>query len=136
MPVGETGVVETQQVQDGGVQVVFQRNANRLKLARVGQPGETPVVQGGSVGNPLAVVVTDGKYKGVYGMDAFHVNRLFIGPRRLLAFLEQDSMPMQISLDISVEADSRKVSIGTSVSYAAIHQLGGKIGRASCRERV
>jgi phage gpG-like protein len=28
----------------------------------------------------------------------------------------------------SVEADSRKVSIGTSVSYAAAHQLGAKIG--------
>ncbi|MCX6629625.1 MAG: DUF6259 domain-containing protein, partial [Candidatus Solibacter sp.] len=92
-------------ISEGAVQVAFQREANRLKLVRIQSPGETPFAQGGSVGNPLAVVVPGGKYKGVYGMDTFRVNRLFTGPRRLLAFVEHDSMPMQISLDISVEGN-------------------------------
>src|SRR5208283_1495064 len=51
------------------------------------------------------VIVQQGRYKGVYGMGAFHVNKLFAGPRRLLAFIEHDRMPLQISLDIGVEGN-------------------------------
>ncbi len=90
---------------DAGVQISFRRDANRLMLLRIERPAETPFVDDGEVGNPFAAVVPQGRFAGVHSMSAFHVNRLYVGARRLLAFLEHDLMPMQVSLDISVEGN-------------------------------
>ena len=90
---------------DGGVEVAFACDGHRIRLVQIGKPGETPFVRNGDVGNPLAVVVSRGRYTGVHGMDSFHVNKSFVGDRRLLFFVEHDHMPMQLSLDISVEGN-------------------------------
>src|SRR5208283_4304631 len=101
-------------ISDSGIEITFDREGNRLKLTQIQRPGELPILYkdrqtrepgSGAVGNPLSVIVQQGRYKGVYGMGAFHVNKLFAGPRRLLAFIEHDRMPLQISLDIGVEGN-------------------------------
>ena len=90
---------------DGGIEVAFACDGERIRLVRIGRPGETPFVRNGQIGNPLVVVVLQGRYTGVHGMETFHINKRFDGDRRLLLFLEHDHMPMQLSLDISVEGN-------------------------------
>src|SRR5262249_6457490 len=90
---------------DGGIEVAFECELGRLRLVRIGRTGERPIVQNGDIGNPLTVVVPRGRYSGVHGINTFHVNKRYTGDRRLLVFVEHDDMPMQISLDISVEGN-------------------------------
>ena len=65
------------------------------------QAGNKPGV--GPVGNPLAVVVRSGRYKGVFGMDTFRVTALDNSNEpRLTACLQHDQMPLFLALVISV----------------------------------
>ena len=68
-------------LKDVGVQLQFDRTGDRLRLLQIRRADGTPVLYGdqavrapgpGPVGNPLAVVVRDGRYKGVY-LSLIHI---------------------------------------------------------------
>lgn len=74
--------------------MVFDHTGNRLTLVQIQRQADPPLLYSdqltrqagpGPVGNPLAVVVQEGKYKGVYGMNTFRVTKLNHDERRLLA---------------------------------------------------
>lgn len=97
-----------------GLSVTFHHTGNRLALLQLHRQGVPPLLYRdqqtrepgpGPVGNPLAVVIRQGKYKGVFGMDTFHVTRLTHDERRLLAYLEHDAMPLLVAIEISVEGN-------------------------------
>jgi hypothetical protein len=101
-------------LQDAGVQLQFDHTGARLRLLQIRRADGTPLLYAdqavrepgaGPVGNPLAVVVRDGRYQGVYGMERFHVKSLTNSPRRLLVYLAHDEMPLELALEIEVEGN-------------------------------
>jgi hypothetical protein len=97
-----------------GLTVVFDHTGNRLALVQIQRQADPPLLYSdqltrqagpGPVGNPLAVVVQEGKYKGVYGMNTFRVTKLNHDERRLLAYLEHDTLPLLVAIEVSVEGN-------------------------------
>ena len=77
-----------------GVELIFDCAGERLRLLQMQRQDDAPllytdaegaVAGPGPLGNPLAVVVRDGQYAGVYGTEAFRVLELKHDERHLLA---------------------------------------------------
>ena len=99
-------------ISSAGVTLEFNQSSNRLSLTQIHGPNRTPLLfseraasapGAGPVGNPLAVVIRQGRYACTNGMDAFRIVKLDQSESRLRAYLQHDSMPLLIGLDISVE---------------------------------
>jgi hypothetical protein len=97
-----------------GLKMTFQYEDRRLGLIQMQRQGDPPLLYSdiqakdlgsGPTGNPLAVVVRDGKYKGVHGARSFHVTKLDQSERHLLAYLEHDSMPLLVAVDVTIEGN-------------------------------
>jgi hypothetical protein len=97
-----------------GVTLTFERRGLQLQLQQIQRQAHPPMLYGdaaahtagpGPVGNPLTLVVLSGPQQGIYGMDSFELTRLEHSSSRLLAYLRNTKVPMQIGLEISVEGD-------------------------------
>jgi len=95
-----------------GVALTFNYASNRLALTQIQRAGDAPLLfqdketrraGAGSVGNPLAVVIREGKFASTNGMTSFRVTKLDHTGQQLRAYLEHDSLPMQIGMEITVE---------------------------------
>ena len=95
-----------------GLVLSFTHLAARLSLTGVQRQGQPPLLfadaEGkqagpGPMGNPLAVIVSEGKYAGTYGMDSFRVKEISHTERRLLAYLEHDRLPLLVCIEVEVE---------------------------------
>jgi hypothetical protein len=95
-----------------GLSLTFARNQSRLALIQMQRRGEAPLLYQdqkttqagpGPAGNPLAVIVHQGPFKGVYGMDSFHLTGYEQSESRLLAYLQHDKLPLTVGAEISVE---------------------------------
>ena len=99
-------------LQGPGLALTFEHTGDRLVLTQIQRQDGAPLLYSdragnhpgaGPVGNPLAVVVRSGRYKGVYGMDSFRVTALDESDKpRLTAYLQHDQMPLFLALVISV----------------------------------
>lgn len=105
---------ETVTLSGPSLTLTFTYQNYRLALMQMQCRGDKPVLYAdkavenagpGPLGNPLAVVVKEGKYKGAYGMKDFHVTRLNHTETRLLAYLENDSIPLLMAIDVAVEGN-------------------------------
>lgn len=110
----EPAAEQTFQLQNGGVAVGFRLAGGRLALRQIQRPGEPPLLYedrqtrqagAGPAGNPLAVVIRQGRFAGTNGMNSFRVVSSVRTPTRLRAYLEHDVLPLQIGMDISVEGN-------------------------------
>lgn len=95
-----------------GVTLTFRHENERLALTQMQRGEDAPMLYAdrnaeqsgaGPVGNPLAVVIRDGKFKGNYGMDSFRVLKLDRTENTLRVFLEHASIPLQVGLNVSVD---------------------------------
>lgn len=95
-----------------GVTLSFNYTRNRLALSQIQRAGEPPLLYedigtqragAGPVGNPMAVVIREGKFASTNGMASFRVIELHRTEQRLRAYLEHDVIPMQIGMEITVE---------------------------------
>lgn len=92
------------------VTVEFAQSSNRLALVQIQHGDGLPLLfvdeqarQPGASDGPLAVIIRDGKFASTNTMANFHIVKLDNTERRLRAYLEHDSMPLLIAMDISVE---------------------------------
>ncbi len=99
---------------EAGVCLSFERRGLQLSLQQIQRQTQPPILYGdaamrtagsGPIGNPLTLVILDGPQQGTYGMDSFEVTRLEHTPSRLLVYLRNAKVPMQIGLEIAVEGD-------------------------------
>ena len=97
-----------------GVVVTFERRGLQLSLIQIQRQALPPMLYSdtamrtagpGPAGNPLSLVVPSGPQQGLYGMDSFEVTQLEHSDSRLLAYLRNAKLPMQIGLEIAVEGD-------------------------------
>ena len=92
------------------VVVEFGQRSNRLALVQVQHAdgsllllADKDALQANSADGPLAVIIRDGKFASTNTMANFHIMKIDHTDRRLRAYLEHDSIPLLIALDISVE---------------------------------
>lgn len=97
-----------------GLIMTFGNTDDHLQLLQMERSDEIAVLfkdekcvaaGGGSVGNPLTVVLRTGEYKGVYGMDVLKVDKIEYDESRMLAFLSHDEVPIELAIEISVEGN-------------------------------
>jgi hypothetical protein len=97
-----------------GVVVTFERRGLQLALLQIQRQAQPPMLYSdaamrtagpGPAGNPLSLFVQSGSQKGLYGMDSFEVIQLEYSDSRLLAYLNNVKLPMQIGLEIAVEGN-------------------------------
>jgi len=103
---------ETKTIRLSGPPVIveYAQRSNKLALVQI-QCGDTlPLLssdgqfrQPGASDGPLAVIIRDGKFASTNTMANFHIVKLDYTERRLRAYLEHDSMPLLIAMDVSVE---------------------------------
>ena len=95
-----------------GVVLTWDHADGRLRLTQVQCDDQQPLLYSdketkqagpGPVGNPLAVVIEQGKYAGRYGMETFRVIKLDRGERQLHAYLSHDTLPLQVAIQVRVE---------------------------------
>lgn len=65
--------------------------------ATAGTPGAGPV------GNPLCLVILEGPHAGVSGMDRFRVLQISRDDRKMLVYLQHDTLPFFLGLEVEVE---------------------------------
>jgi hypothetical protein len=99
---------------EAGVVLTFERSGLQFSLQQIQRQTQPPILYGdstmrsagpGPVGNPLTLVVLNGPQQGTYGMDTFEVTQLEHSPTRLIVYLKNTRLPMQIGLEITVEGD-------------------------------
>ena len=99
---------------EAGVSLRFERRGLRLSLEHIQRQSLPPILYAdpatqtagpGPVGNPLSVVILNGAQQGIYAMDSFDVTRLESSANRLLVYLRNTKLPMQVGLEIGVEGD-------------------------------
>jgi len=97
-----------------GVVVTFERRGLQLSLQQIQRQSQPPLLYSdaamrtagpGPAGNPLSVVVPNGPQQGLYGMGSFEVTQLEHSDSRLLTYLRNAKLPLQIGLEIAVEGD-------------------------------
>jgi hypothetical protein len=97
-----------------GVTLHFERRGLQLYLQQIQRQTQTPLLYGdaamhtagsGPIGNPLTLVILNGSQQGAYAMDSFQVTHVEHSPSRLLAYLRNGKVPMEIGLEITVEGD-------------------------------
>ena len=95
-----------------GLVLTFDTTGDRLALVQMQNEDQAPVLFAdkdlgkngpGPIGNPFAVVVHGGQFAGIHGVGAFRVKQLDHTESRLLAYLDHETMPMQLALEIEVE---------------------------------
>ena len=92
------------------VSVEFAQRSNKLALVQIQHGDGLPLLfvdeqlrQPGASDGPIAVIIRDGKFASTNTMANFHIVKLDNTERRLRAYLEHDSIPLLIVMDISVE---------------------------------
>ncbi len=97
-----------------GAMLTFERRGLKLSLRQFQRQAQPPLLYAdsalrqpgpGAVGNPLTLVVLTGPQQGIYGMDTFEVTQLEHSPARLMVYLKNTQLPMQMGLEIAVEGD-------------------------------
>jgi hypothetical protein len=97
-----------------GAMLTFERRGLQLSLQQIQRHSQPPILYrdsamqasgAGAVGNPLTLVILTGPQQGTYGMETFELTQLDHSPARLLAYLKNTRLPMQIGLEITVEGD-------------------------------
>ena len=108
----EAAAADVLTIASAGLRLEFKQDGNRLALAQIQRVGDAPLLfrdRGGAeagagpVGNPLAVVIRRGRNACTNGMESFRIVKLDRSEARLRAYLEHESIPLLIGLDISVE---------------------------------
>ena len=99
---------------ESGVVLTFERRGLQFSLQQIQRQTQPPILYGdsamlsagsGPIGNPLSLVVLNGPQQGTYGMDTFEVTQLEHSPTRLMVYLRNNRLPMQIGLEITTEGD-------------------------------
>jgi hypothetical protein len=97
-----------------GVTLSFERRGLQLSLQQIQRQTQPPILYRdsgmqtagpGTIGNPLTLVVLNGPQQGTYGMDTFEVTQLEHSPSRLMVYLKNARLPLQVGLEITVEGD-------------------------------
>ncbi|MGA2866932.1 MAG: DUF6259 domain-containing protein [Verrucomicrobiota bacterium] len=111
-PAGPAGATpETIQLLGPGLTLTFEQRSQRVLLSSLQSDG-VPLLYAdrgrtapgaGPIGNPLAVVVNSGKFNGIYGANTFRVLKVVRGQNTLLVYQEQETMPLQMVYQVSVE---------------------------------
>ncbi|BDI30484.1 hypothetical protein CCAX7_25350 [Capsulimonas corticalis] len=104
---------ETFQISGPGLTLTFSLSDGRLALAQMQREdgktllhceAEDELAHSGAVGNPLAVIVRRGPGMGQrFGLEAFRITGMSRGERRLLAYFDHETLPLQFALEVSVE---------------------------------
>jgi hypothetical protein len=91
--------------------VEFLHASNRLALVQVQHADGAPLLfkdaemrePGAMPGNPLAVIIREGTHASTNTLADFRVVQLNATERRLRAYLEHDTMPLLVGMDISID---------------------------------
>ncbi|HYG34638.1 MAG TPA: hypothetical protein VEC99_07640, partial [Clostridia bacterium] len=99
------------------LKVSFISESNRLSLGQIQHGDQAPMLYSdtacqqpgpGAFGNPLALVIREGKFACTNAMEAFQIVKLDSSDQKLTAYLRHDRIPLEVALQVSLEGSAIK----------------------------